>query len=277
MAVKATASKRDIKRRIFIIVLLAGLAVWTAYDGFFSPGTEVAQVGRMSEDGKWARVTLAEGNDDGFETGERIRVVTPTGEVKFEQTIDEIRIEMADGEPNPTAIDKAMSGEETYLIELKPPAEAGDKIYAVNWHVTLNQAVAIVAGLGALYQLIGTIRFSKFEMAADEQGLAIGGRTIPWDRVVSLDMSRYGSKGIAVLNYTDDSGKPRKYNIDNLLLDNVDPLLDEIQRHVQTTGLDGPTGGEELEREESSAEAASEPTPQGEESDSGGESDRETR
>jgi hypothetical protein len=61
-----------------------------------------------------------------------------------------------------------------------------------------------------------TLRCGWLWVGSDERGLhANGGRSVPWDRITSVDKTRWDSKGIAVVHYIDDQGQPRRLTLDD--------------------------------------------------------------
>jgi hypothetical protein len=120
----------------------------------------------------------------------------------------------------------------------------------------------LVGGLAAW----GWVYCGRMWIRCDEQGLAA--HHVPrvrWDQITLMDKTRWKSKGIAVLHYEDETGRPGRITLDDVKYDTE--RTEQIRREVETRLRQ--IGGEALIRPpaEQSAPPPSEPAgPDGEES-----------
>jgi hypothetical protein len=91
------------------------------------------------------------------------------------------------------------------------------------------------------------VRCGWLWVGTDEQGLhANGGRFAAWDRIDSIDKSRWRNKGIAIVHYTDAEGTPRRITLDDWKYEteNTRQILRQIETQLgEEHADDQPAGG----------------------------------
>jgi len=91
-----------------------------------------------------------------------------------------------------------------------------------------NQKVlALLLAVIGVVVLVHFVRITRERVVLDEDGLTIGGRTIGWDAMESLDSSRLKDKGWVTLAYQGDVG-PGDVRLDSYALDRFDDILAAI-------------------------------------------------
>ena len=238
MAVTSKALKRDIKRRVFLVVLLFFLAIWCVWSAWFTNGAPFATAIKTSEDGL-TQVQLTE--DDGFEINDEVRIATGKKillftfhTVKFKQNIEEMYYMTEDGARGPKIKDKVKGGESVNIFIKLEGAVDTDDVILKRGSELFSRVCAVFFGLAGLVRIFTTLSFTKLTVTVDENGLTkCNNPTITWDRVTGFDKSRLEQKGRAYLHYRNENGNPKRFTIDDTLLDNLTELVAEIQKHVK--------------------------------------------
>jgi len=109
------------------------------------------------------------------------------------------------------------------------------------WDIWFNLVSAMITAPIGLYFLINFLASFKKWVATNETGVAASnGQVAPWHTIVSLDKSRWGTKGIARVNYHDDGGEKR------IMLDDwkfeaapTKTIVAEIEQHLKPEQIIG--------------------------------------
>ncbi len=216
MPLVAPASKGLRNRYLILIVACIVFAAWFAYDGWKTyPANNDASVTRM--------IAMAD-HGWGISPGERLALD------------DYARA----GWANATSAQKARVND----IVNKYGALPG-----VRWHSAFEIQFQQWTVLGLLLATAALVAwFSKVQRrraVADDNGLSPApGLTIPWDAITKIDNRRWRKKGIVNLEYRDPAGQIQKTKLDNFLLDNLPPLLNEVQERAKNAEFILPEGDE---------------------------------
>ncbi len=93
--------------------------------------------------------------------------------------------------------------------------------------ILLQKVIAAVLFMFAAFFVIKLLRECFLRVAADEEGLRINRRLIPWDAVKELETSRYEDKGWLDVLY-DKGGGQASFRLDSYHLTDFEPLMQEI-------------------------------------------------
>ena len=200
MPLIATASTQVRNKNIILILLCAVFAALFVYDGFY---------GYVQSNDNVIRDIAAQDRKKPY--------LEESTRVLFAQW---------PGWANATDIQKEFAT--SFVTEKKLP---------VKWHNTLDLfvqkilAVALVAitGLAVWWFL----HCQKRRAIADEKSLSPApGVEIPWDAITEVDNTRWKKSGIVTLTYKNVQGLPETEILDEYHLDNLRPLLQELERRA---------------------------------------------
>jgi len=221
----------DRRNRVLIILILCGaFSTWFAYDGFYAyPAKNV----------EWAKQYLpSEGKQADFWTNPlatvtnleaaRGRITESSEAVPFETLTEQL------GEPTfrdarfayyvgPAAfasfeIDENRVVRVDRLEVQREPSESD---------IRNQKVLALVLAVIGLVVLVHFVRIVRARIVLDEAGLTIGGRTIGWDAMESLDTGKLKEKGWVTLSYRQNTGQ-EIIRLDSYALDRFDDILATI-------------------------------------------------
>ncbi|MEM7626377.1 MAG: hypothetical protein AAF333_12345 [Planctomycetota bacterium] len=114
--------------------------------------------------------------------------------------------------------------------------------------------ICVPLGLFFLFKLV---RENLRWVAMDETGIsASGGHRVAWDAIQSLDETRWATKGIAWLHYTDASGKEHRLLLDDFKSqrDPIKQIVTKVQNLLKPPSGDDDTAGESPDAESGASE-----------------------
>ncbi len=69
-------------------------------------------------------------------------------------------------------------------------------------------------------------------VVADDEGLVVGGRRIPYESIEAIDKTYFESKGYFVVTYRREGGGTAKIRLNDRKYDNLSAVLDELVQRI---------------------------------------------
>jgi hypothetical protein len=147
-------------------------------------------------------------------------------------------------------------GWSTSTSGLGEPKQQGD--------ITMQFIMAAGSGLIGLWLISLPLRARGRWIEASETGLTSSwGQSLDFDKITRLDKFRWRSKGIAKITYQDDSGRKRRFVLDNYKFErhSTDAILYELEQRIDPAVITGGPPEPPLEEHPEEADvAATEPS-----------------
>ncbi len=215
MAQVATVSRMERNKPLFIGLLCAIFAVWFAYDGWHNwPLQDNAMVQRVVKSPKVIRR-------------------------------DKLILQKWPGYNQATGAQISQAGQLVHENNFSGWHSATD--------VAFQKVIVVFLAAVAVGAIAWYVKGRKRRISADEQGLSPAvGSVIPWDRITTIDNTRWPKSRIVIITYHDSANTPQKIKLDDYVYDNLRPVLNEIATRATLAAMLPPVNA-------ASPETASEP------------------
>lgn len=210
-------------------IAFLGFAGWCLYDGLFRyPAIEEnfqafhSQLNRTEI--QRLRANMKSSGDNG----------------RIEKTIDnsQYALEISRKEGPPKLVFINLATDKTYTVHAhksaaKADAEAASpQLYVKSeWDIRAQYimfAICLVIGGGVALRVITAARR---RLAADENGITFGGRTVDYNQIREIDKRKWNRKSIATIVY-EQAGNTGRIKVDDWIYDGGSEVLSTVEEHV---------------------------------------------
>ena len=161
----------------------------------------------------------------------------------IEKTVDGTKygMEISREEGSPQLLFKNLSKDKEYTVHRKEqegegPQAADENPYYVKGKTDI-QTQFLMFGLCVLVGgvLIGRVLLvANKKFAADETGVSLGDKKIPYDRIREIDKRKWNRKSIAVVTYEEEGAGRKAFKIDDWIFEGGSELLKTVEEHTGT-------------------------------------------